>query len=130
LMQISCIRVGGMSATKFPMNLHWLMLWIRPIYTCRNWESQWNFWVFIHSYMHCWLLDIHYRIFSNVSTRILPCTSLTHGWSLVYCYNSLSCWLIIIYFIKIDVLRWMCKMRKPYLGKTFGCEFIIYRRHY
>jgi hypothetical protein len=21
-------------------------------------------------------------------------------------------------------------MRKPYLGKTFGCELIIYKRHY
>jgi hypothetical protein len=26
LMRISHIRVGGMSATKFPVNLHWLML--------------------------------------------------------------------------------------------------------
>jgi hypothetical protein len=25
LMQISCIKVGGMSATKFLMNLRWLM---------------------------------------------------------------------------------------------------------
>jgi hypothetical protein len=37
-----------MSATKFLMNLCWLMFWIGPIYTCRNWKSQWTY-MGIHS---------------------------------------------------------------------------------
>ncbi len=55
-MWISCVRVDRMSTTKFPMNLHWLMLWIGPIYTCRNWESQWIF-LGTHSFIAICIVD-------------------------------------------------------------------------
>jgi hypothetical protein len=57
LMQISCIRVGGMSTTKFAMNLHWLMLEL-DLYTLRGIEKVNEFfWVFIHSYMHLLIIE-------------------------------------------------------------------------